>query len=254
MTIAKWITVAIGERDKRIKELEALIDAQRGDTTKVGSKDQQIGELKAMIDDQANCIETLNRQLLSKVKEISLLEAKRASRPKMQAAPRATGSKMRAKHSSKNKRNEREIMGAKGREPKVKTGDIVSVQSLNKSGMHSDVERAWVTRVNDDDTVDIKYVLGGTARDISFQRITRVVETPNRPNRASSAAARSGKNICPLCHRRVRDVNPGGEIMCDGCAQWFHLRCMGETRTWGHKRKEYHCEQCKSRASKAVSR
>ena len=230
--IAQWIAAAIGARDNRIKELEAAIDEQRGDTITLNqqadvikSKNSQITELETTINEQDKHITMLNRQLICKVKEISLLETANAHRDKSQ------------------------LVSSKAR-PIMTNGDLVLVEARSWAGMHDEGGRAWVTDTNDDDTINVKYVLGGRrSRDISLRHVTKVIETGKRPKRnsTSDAAACSAKNICNVCHRLVHYINVGGEVMCHGCEQWFHLQCIRKTRSWLKSIKQFYCEKCCSK-------
>ena len=121
---------------------------------------------------------------------------------------------------------------------------------MNDEGGH-----ARVTKVHDAGTADVKYVLcGRKMRDIPFNYITKVVETDKRPKRggireiiASNEASCSPNYICNLCNRQVHDVNVGGEVVCDGCEQWFHLRCLNKTRSWAQRLESFLCKNCLSK-------
>ena len=51
-------------------------------------------------------------------------------------------------------------------------------------------------------------------------------------------------DVCPICNVEVGWENVGGEIVCDGCDQWFHLRCMGKSKRWARSIKKFYCNTC----------
>ena len=69
--------------------------------------------------------------------------------------------------------------------------------------------------------------------------------SPVVPASAPTSTETDGLEICPICVKPVLDINPGGEIVCDGCEQWLHLRCMGKTKRWARRIREFHCDLCK---------
>ena len=71
--------------------------------------------------------------------------------------------------------------------PKVKVGELIFVAVRSWAGMNDEGGRAWVTKVNDDDTVDVRYVLRGKRQGVSLRDISKVVDTGQRPKRHSSS-------------------------------------------------------------------
>jgi hypothetical protein len=55
------------------------------------------------------------------------------------------------------------------------------------------------------------------------------------------------KDDCPFCTKPVEDVNEGGEVVCDSCEQWFHLRCLGKSEEWVHDIDAYICDRCEQK-------
>ena len=55
----------------------------------------------------------------------------------------------------------------------------------------------------------------------------------------------SAANImCPRCKEEVKEKNEGGEIACDKCSQWFHLRCLELPETFPQSVGEWYCAEC----------
>ena len=66
-------------------------------------------------------------------------------------------------------------------------GDLVFVAVRSWAGMNDEGGRAWVTKVNDDNTVDIRYVMRGKRQGVSLRDISNVIDTGKRPKRRSSS-------------------------------------------------------------------
>ena len=48
---------------------------------------------------------------------------------------------------------------------------------------------------------------------------------PRGPRRRNKNSSPSVSSDCRECSTPVLEHNPGGEISCDLCLRWFHLRC-----------------------------
>ena len=51
--------------------------------------------------------------------------------------------------------------------------------------------------------------------------------------------------MCPICGDEVENENEGGEVQCDGCDQWIHLRCIHKSRSWANRIKYFYYSLCK---------
>ena len=50
--------------------------------------------------------------------------------------------------------------------------------------------------------------------------------------------------ICRECSALVLNVNEGGEIACDSCGRWFHLRCLKLHPSFASSMDKYDCSSC----------
>lgn len=51
---------------------------------------------------------------------------------------------------------------------------------------------------------------------------------------------------CPLC---AHDTDTSDDdytdwIQCENCSTWFHLRCLGMSKSQCDRIEQYHCESC----------
>jgi len=87
----------------------------------------------------------------------------------------------------------------------------------------------------------------------------RVIKQKMHPSRRSRRVKKTKKSkkekpffpvvclkvdVCKVCDERVEDENPGGEIACDSCDHWFHLRCLGKTKAWAKNVETFTCIDC----------
>ena len=50
--------------------------------------------------------------------------------------------------------------------------------------------------------------------------------------------------ICSICTKVVKSMNPGGEIACDFCGNWYHLRCLSLPPEFAMLVDTYKCPNC----------
>ena len=63
--------------------------------------------------------------------------------------------------------------------------------------------------------------------------------------RGTRKRKRCNKDVCTVCYTRVLNENIGGEIACDMCDQWLHLRCLKKSERWARALKYFFCDSCK---------
>eukprot|EP00940_MAST-03C_sp_MAST-3C-sp2_P000664 g664.t1 len=50
--------------------------------------------------------------------------------------------------------------------------------------------------------------------------------------------------LCVVCEKVVMNYNEGGEIACDKCGRWSHLKCLGLPEDYAHTVSGYLCATC----------
>ena len=53
------------------------------------------------------------------------------------------------------------------------------------------------------------------------------------------------KWVCRQCSKIVLNYNEGGEIACDGCGRWSHLKCLGLPEDYAFSVDSYYCPACR---------
>eukprot|EP00939_MAST-03C_sp_MAST-3C-sp1_P000942 g942.t1 len=55
--------------------------------------------------------------------------------------------------------------------------------------------------------------------------------------------------LCTECERPVLNYNEGGEIACDGCGAWSHLKCLGLPENHPLCVESFHCKKCEAKSA-----
>lgn len=55
--------------------------------------------------------------------------------------------------------------------------------------------------------------------------------------------SRESSYVC-VCGAEVAEVNEGGEVACDACNRWYHLRCLGLPPGFAEACAEFVCPGC----------
>lgn len=69
----------------------------------------------------------------------------------------------------------------------------------------------------------------------------RLVHVPIDAN-----GAPAGSSMCPECDKEVKEKNFGGEMACDACLQWFHLRCLQLPENFPNSVGDWFCSACRA--------
>ncbi len=92
--------------------------------------------------------------------------------------------------------------------------------------------------------IDVQYPNERKYTRRSLRRSTRFSKKEAQRYPAFTVVEHVDNSVCKVCSKLVLDRNVGGEIVCDKCGRWYHLRCLGLPKSYAKIVSTYACPSC----------